>query len=472
MTFTFKGVVSLLRRDVLYRFDLFLLVGIVASNRYVNDQCGSRRLVHGTGRIVSSETCFVLMPFKADLDELYARTIKPAVGRPGTLRCLCADEIYGPRPIMTDIWKSIRQSKLVVADLTGRNPNVFYELGLAHAIQKPVILLSQNISDAPSIFDTCVIIYSNTEQGRKKLQISLQSSLQTFTEEFEESSVAETYAVLEAEKQPVVPIGKNFERLLRPLNSKEPSETIRALTRIISTFKERKKPKNCDPRMVAAILPHLESPFPEVQLNAIQTLGAAGDAVHAQFLHKFLLSNNPVLVETTVEALGQIGDRSAASPLLDMFNNPTYGSCRIGILRTLTKLDHEDSVSLLTELVKDGNANQYERKVALEILGEMPGWEALDGFLEFDVDALNVGLRLGLAEAIMKVESPFQPQKNSKKLGTQLGRLVSDSSPEVRGRALAAWCVHSFVPFDGQLERPFLWNRLENEDTDALFGFF
>ena len=59
-----------------------------------------------------------------------------------------------------------------------------------------------------------------------------------------------------------------------------------------------------------------------------------------------------------------------------------------------------------------------------------------------------------------------------RKLGTQLGRLVSDSSPEVRGRALAAWCVHSFVPFDGQLERPFLWNRLENEDTDALFEFF
>ena len=162
------------------------------------------------------------MPFKADLDELYARTIKPAVGRPGTLRCLRTDEIYGPRPIMTDIWKSIRQSKLVVADLTGRNPNVFYELGLAHAIQKPVILLSQNISDVPfDLRHLPVIIYSNTEQGRKKLQISLQSSLQTFTEEFEESSVAETYAVLEAEKQPVVPIGKNFERLLRPLNSKE-----------------------------------------------------------------------------------------------------------------------------------------------------------------------------------------------------------------------------------------------------------
>ena len=140
----------------------------------------------------------------------------------------------------------------------------------------------------------------------------------------------------------------------------------------------------------------MESPFPEVQLNAIQTLGAAGDAVHAQFLHKFLLSNNPVLVETTVEALGQIGDRSAARPIARHVQQSN--------LSIMSNWDSENAhetrsrglrFSSRTELVKDGNANQYERKVALEILGEMPGWEALDGFLEFDVDALNVGLRLG-----------------------------------------------------------------------------
>ena len=432
----------------------------------------SRRLVRGTSRIVPSETCFVLMPFKADLDELYARTIKPTIERGGTLRCLRADEIYGPRPIMADIWKSIRQSKLVVAELTGRNPNVFYELGLAHAIQKPVILLSQNFSDVPfDLRHVRVIIYSNTEQGRKELQVKLQSTLQAFTEEFKGSSFAELYAVLEAEKQPIVPVGKSVERLLRSLNSKEPSETIRALTRIIGTFRERRKPKNCDPRILAAILPHLESSFPEVQLNAIHALGAAGDAVHAQYLHKFLLSDNPVFVESTIEALADIGDRSVSSLLLDMFSNPTYGSSRIGILRAIAKLDHEASISLLTKVVKDSNANQSEREVAMQILGEMLGWDQMDALLEFDVDALDVGLRLELAEAIMKVESPFRPEK-IKKLETQLGRLVSDSSPEVRGRALAAWCMHSYEPFYGELDRSYLWNRIENENTDVLVEFF
>jgi len=424
-------------------------------------------------RAIASGTCFVLMPFKPDLDELYSLTIKPTVERLRVLRCLRADEIYGPRPIMADIWRSIRQSKLVVAELTGRNPNVFYELGLAHAIQKPVILLSQNINDVPfDLRHVRVIIYSNTEQGRKDLQTKLQKTLHAVIKELEGPSFTQLYAVLEAEKRPTVPIGKGIEGLLRLLNSKEPSGITRALNRITTNFQERKKPKNCDPRILAAVLPHLESPFPEVQLTAIQALGAAGDTVHGQYLHKLLLSNNQVLVETTIKALGRIGDRSAVSQMLDMFTNPTYRACRIEILRTLGNMNHEESVPFLTEVVKDDNASQYERRVAIEILGDIQmEWKALDALLEFDVDALDVGLRCGLAEGLIEAEHPIHPQR-IKKMETQLQRLLSDMSPEVRGRALAAWCMQSLEPFDGHLDRAFLWKQLENESVDVVFEFF
>jgi HEAT repeat protein len=412
------------------------------------------------------------MPFKADLNELYAQTIKPTIERTRNLRCLRADEIYGPRPIMADIWKSIRQSKVIVAELTGRNPNVFYELGLAHAIQKPVILLSQNIDDIPfDLRHVRVIVYSNTEQGRKELQTKLRNTLRTFTEEFTASSSVESYAVLEAEKQPILPTDKSIGRLLRFLYGKDPSDTIKALESITSTFQEKRHPRNCDPRILAAILPHLESHFPEVQLNAIKALGAAGDAVHAQRLHSFLSSDNPVVVDTTIEALADIGDQSASTLLLDLFNNPTYRSSRIGILRAMAELYDEEAIPLLSKVVNDGNAGQSERKAALEILGKMQGWGVLDALLELDIDSLDVGLRVELAEAIMKAESPFRPQQ-IKRLETKLRRLVSDGSPAVRGRALAAWCLHSHEPFSGELDRSFLWDRIQRENTDALVEFF
>lgn len=60
-----------------------------------------------------------------------------------------ADDIVNQQNILRDIVESIYSSDLIVVDLTGLNPNVFYELGLAHAFQKPVILLTQDISEVP-----------------------------------------------------------------------------------------------------------------------------------------------------------------------------------------------------------------------------------------------------------------------------------------------------------------------------------
>lgn len=93
-------------------------------------------------------TCFVISPFGAPFDTYFTHVIKPAVESCG-LYAMRGDSLYRPTTIVDDIWKGIQDSKLLVAELTGRNPNVFYELGLAHAISKPVILLSESIEDVP-----------------------------------------------------------------------------------------------------------------------------------------------------------------------------------------------------------------------------------------------------------------------------------------------------------------------------------
>lgn len=100
-----------------------------------------------TGR-VSLRSCFVLMPFAPKFNPIYAR-IKALLRDACGVECMRADEIFGSHPITLEIWNSLNEARFLIADLTGRNPNVFYELGLAHALAKNVLLLTQNMADVP-----------------------------------------------------------------------------------------------------------------------------------------------------------------------------------------------------------------------------------------------------------------------------------------------------------------------------------
>jgi hypothetical protein len=103
-----------------------------------------------------TNACFVIMPFDPLFQIEYERVLRPAIESSG-LQCIRGDEIYARASVIADIWLAIRQCRLVVADLTGRNPNVLYELGLAHALSKPLILLTRSESDVP--FDLKALRY-------------------------------------------------------------------------------------------------------------------------------------------------------------------------------------------------------------------------------------------------------------------------------------------------------------------------
>jgi hypothetical protein len=96
---------------------------------------------------VDSRLCVVLMPFQPDFDTIYSFIKKLAQGC--GLTCLRADEINSAGRVTDDVWAKINEARFIIADLTTRNPNVFYEVGLAHALSKPVILLTQRNEDVP-----------------------------------------------------------------------------------------------------------------------------------------------------------------------------------------------------------------------------------------------------------------------------------------------------------------------------------
>ncbi|MBA7493139.1 hypothetical protein ES702_03694 [subsurface metagenome] len=126
---------------------------------------------------VDKKLCFVLMPFDNRFDPIYGNIIKKVIKKFG-LNCKRADEIFGTEPIIKDIWGHIQKARILIADITGRNANVFYELGLAHAINKEVILITQNIRDIP--FDLqhyrC-IVYEDSVAGGDKLKEGIEKTL-------------------------------------------------------------------------------------------------------------------------------------------------------------------------------------------------------------------------------------------------------------------------------------------------------
>lgn len=91
---------------------------------------------------------FVLMPFSSDFDDTYRLAIKPACEQAGAYAERVDEQIFDGS-ILQRIFNQIAKADIIVSDLTGRNANVFYETGYAHALGKRTLLLTKNVDDIP-----------------------------------------------------------------------------------------------------------------------------------------------------------------------------------------------------------------------------------------------------------------------------------------------------------------------------------
>lgn len=94
------------------------------------------------------DTCFVMMPFGEWMDSYYREIYVPAIREAG-MEPVRADELFSTGSVIEQIWEQISRAKVLLADLTGKNANVFYELGLAHAANKPVVFTTGALDDVP-----------------------------------------------------------------------------------------------------------------------------------------------------------------------------------------------------------------------------------------------------------------------------------------------------------------------------------
>jgi hypothetical protein len=131
----------------------------------------------------SVSNIFVLMPFAQELKPVYEDHIKKVVAD-FKLQVKRADDLFSRDSIMKDIWNAVNRATLCIADCTGRNPNVFYEIGIAHTINKPVILITQNESDVPfDLRHLRYIKYDYTPRGMIAFENQLQTAITNVLDE-------------------------------------------------------------------------------------------------------------------------------------------------------------------------------------------------------------------------------------------------------------------------------------------------
>jgi hypothetical protein len=154
--------------------------------------CSWDNRYNGAG--VMAMKCFVIMPFgnpdkdpdaARKLDEIYLHWIKPAIesvmapdGIP--VSCHRADKEPRPGDIISHIIENLVTADIVIADLTGQNPNVFYELGVRHAVQNNTILIAERLDDIPfDLRGQRTFPYSYTPSDMLKLKDSLEQAVRT-----------------------------------------------------------------------------------------------------------------------------------------------------------------------------------------------------------------------------------------------------------------------------------------------------
>lgn len=128
------------------------------------------------------------MPFASEYREVYDQVYKPVCNDNG-FRCWRVDEVDAPGSITKDIINGIMDADLVIADLTSKNPNVFYELGIAHCSGNKTIMTAQSTKDIPfDIGNYRVIVYGQSIAGGKKLYARIDVAIKELIKSLEQTN--------------------------------------------------------------------------------------------------------------------------------------------------------------------------------------------------------------------------------------------------------------------------------------------
>ncbi|MFP8355293.1 hypothetical protein [Klebsiella aerogenes] len=146
------------------------------ASRKDSDEDFFKNLGINKNEIIEKRQVFVLTPFNEVFDDIY-EDVKSIVSSTG-IPCTRGDEEIKTGNILSHIVQLLLESKIIIANIDGRNANVFYELGIAHALGKKTILISSDLSQVPFDMKTQrILFYTHKSELKDKLLPYLVSSI-------------------------------------------------------------------------------------------------------------------------------------------------------------------------------------------------------------------------------------------------------------------------------------------------------
>jgi hypothetical protein len=165
----------------------------------IGDQVGVE--AYGEGRVIFSNVevalmrprAFVVMQYTEPFESLWKEVIEPVARKVG-FQAYRAQDVFSPGVVLQDIVRGLGTSQAIIAEVTPPNPNVYYELGFAHALQTPTVLLAQKPKDGTALlpFDISgyrVIFYDDAIRGKRTVEEALEKHLRSILERPEPAPV-------------------------------------------------------------------------------------------------------------------------------------------------------------------------------------------------------------------------------------------------------------------------------------------
>lgn len=192
------------------------------------------------------KTCFIITPIGAvgsairrKIDGVIEEVIEPVLGELG-YETVVSHKISESGSMTNAIIKNVYESDLVIANLTGNNPNVMYEVALRHASAKPIIHMTENISELPfDVNDQRTIAYTDDMAGARQLKEDLKRMIQSI--KFDEPVANPVTIALEKKNLVKIPesTSKDLSNILFQLQ-----DDMNMLKKDVSTIREYKDRRN------------------------------------------------------------------------------------------------------------------------------------------------------------------------------------------------------------------------------------
>ena len=140
----------------------------------------TQSVLYGDDVNIRRGVAFVLLPHTDEFRQIFDHVIQPALEQNG-LVAVKAEDIYQPGSILGQVWDAIRTAEVIIADVSGKNPNVIYELGLCYGLRRCPILLVRDPAELPfNLRNLRYIEYEDSAKGAAALKVRLSAAVEQF----------------------------------------------------------------------------------------------------------------------------------------------------------------------------------------------------------------------------------------------------------------------------------------------------